>query len=138
MTTRLIARLAAAAALALAAGGCMLTTSATMSELQIPPPGKPPTVTDRPLPPLDLSGLAPDEQVGATIYHQYARAVVNVTAYVAQQRLLGGQRIDQGIQMTSRDTFESDASVFFFNSTSDDGVAPYFSGCAKASAVRFE
>lgn len=50
----------------------------------------------------------------------------------------GRQRIDQGIQMTSRDTFESDASVFFFNSPSDNGVAPYFSGCAKASAVRFE
>jgi hypothetical protein len=50
----------------------------------------------------------------------------------------GRQRIDQGIQMSSRDAFESDASIFFFNSTSDDGVAPYFSGCAKASAVRFE
>lgn len=50
----------------------------------------------------------------------------------------GRQRIDQGIQMTSRDTFESDASTSFFGSTSDNGVAPYFSGCAKASAVRFE
>jgi hypothetical protein len=40
--------------------------------------------------------------------------------------------------MTSRDAFESDASVFFFSSTSGSGVAPYFSGCAKASAVRFE
>jgi len=50
----------------------------------------------------------------------------------------GRQRIDQGIQMTSRDTFESDASVFFFGSTSGNGVAPYISGCAKASGVRFE
>jgi len=50
----------------------------------------------------------------------------------------GRQRIDQGIQMTSRDTFESDASVFFFGSTSDNGVAPYISGCAKASGIRFE
>jgi hypothetical protein len=50
----------------------------------------------------------------------------------------GRQRIDQGLRMTSRDTFESDASVFFFNSTSDNGVAPYLTGCAKASAVRFE
>jgi hypothetical protein len=50
----------------------------------------------------------------------------------------GRQRIDQGIEMTSRDTFESDASVFFFGNTSDNGVAPYFSGCAKASGVRFE
>ncbi len=50
----------------------------------------------------------------------------------------GRQRIDQGIQMTSRNTFESEASVYFFNSTSDDGVAPYISGCAKASGVRFD
>jgi hypothetical protein len=50
----------------------------------------------------------------------------------------GRQRIDQGIQMTSRDTFESDASVFFFNSTTDNGVAPYITGCARASGVRFE
>jgi hypothetical protein len=50
----------------------------------------------------------------------------------------GRQRIEQGIRMTSRDTFESDASVFFFNSASGNGVAPYFTGCARASAVRFE
>lgn len=50
----------------------------------------------------------------------------------------GRQRIEQGIQMTSRDSFESEASVFFFASTSGNGVAPYFSGCAKATGVRFE
>lgn len=50
----------------------------------------------------------------------------------------GRQRIEQGIQMKSPDSFEADASIFFFNSTSGNGVAPYFSGCAKASAVRFE
>lgn len=50
----------------------------------------------------------------------------------------GRQRIDQGIQMTSRDSFESDASVYFFNSTAPNGVAPYFTGCAKADGVRFE
>ena len=50
----------------------------------------------------------------------------------------GRQRIDQGIQMTSRDSFVSDAAVAFFNSTADNGVAPYFTGCAKASGVRFE
>ena len=48
------------------------------------------------------------------------------------------QRIDQGIQMTSRDSFVSDASVAFFNSTAPNGVAPYFIGCALASGVRFE
>jgi len=50
----------------------------------------------------------------------------------------GRQRIDQGLLMTSRDSFVSDASVFFFSSTSDNGVAPYITGCAQASAVRFE
>jgi len=50
----------------------------------------------------------------------------------------GRQRIDQGIQMTSRDSFVSDASVAFFNSTAPNGVAPYFTGCAKATGVRFE
>ena len=50
----------------------------------------------------------------------------------------GRQRLDQGIQMTSRDSFVSDASVAFFNSTAPNGVAPYFTGCARASGVRFE
>ena len=97
MTIRLVTRMAAAAALAAAVGGCALTSSATMSEVPLfPPAGKPPTVTDKPLPPLDLNGLAPDEQVAATIYHQYTRGVVNVTAFVTQQKLLGGQRVSEG------------------------------------------
>ena len=50
----------------------------------------------------------------------------------------GRQRLDQGIQMTSRDTFVSDAAVAFFDSTAPNGVAPYFTGCARASGVRFE
>lgn len=50
----------------------------------------------------------------------------------------GRQTIDQGIQMTSRDTFVSDASVAFFNSTAADSTAPYFTGCARAEGVRFQ
>jgi hypothetical protein len=50
----------------------------------------------------------------------------------------GRQTIDQGIQMTSRDTFVSDASVAFFDSTSPGSTAPYFTGCARATGVRFE
>jgi hypothetical protein len=50
----------------------------------------------------------------------------------------GRQRLDQGIQMTSRDSFVSDATVAFFAATAPDGVAPYFTGCAKAIGVRFE
>ena len=49
----------------------------------------------------------------------------------------GRQRLDQGIQMTSRDSFVSDASVAFFDGTAPNG-APYFTGCATASGVRFE
>lgn len=50
----------------------------------------------------------------------------------------GRQVIDQGIQMTSRNTFVSDAAVFFFDSTTPGSTAPYFTGCARASGVRFE
>jgi hypothetical protein len=50
----------------------------------------------------------------------------------------GRQVIDQGIQVTSRNTFVSDASVFFFDSTAPGSTAPYFTGCARAEGVRFE
>ena len=50
----------------------------------------------------------------------------------------GLQRLDQGVEMTSLNSFVSDASVAFFSSTAPNGVAPYFTGCAKASGVRFE
>lgn len=50
----------------------------------------------------------------------------------------GRQVIDQGIQLTSRSAFVSDASVFFFDSTAPGSTAPYFTGCARAEGVRFE
>jgi hypothetical protein len=50
----------------------------------------------------------------------------------------GRQTIDQGIRMTSSDTFESDASVAFFDSYTPGSSAPYFTGCARATGVRFE
>ncbi len=46
----------------------------------------------------------------------------------------GRQRVDQGITMTSRDSFTSDAAVTFFN---ESGTV-LLSGCARASGVRFE
>jgi hypothetical protein len=46
----------------------------------------------------------------------------------------GSQSIDQGIQMTSRDSFVSDATVLF----ADPAGTPSFTGCARASGVRFE
>jgi hypothetical protein len=50
----------------------------------------------------------------------------------------GRQTIDQGIQMTSRNSFVSDATVAFFDSTAPGSTAPYFTGCARATGVRFE
>jgi len=46
----------------------------------------------------------------------------------------GRQRVEQGITMTSRDSFTSDASVTFF----DTSGTVLLSGCARASGVRFE
>ena len=50
----------------------------------------------------------------------------------------GRQVIDQGIQLTSRNTFVSDASVFFFDGAAPGSTAPYFTGCARAEGIRFE
>ena len=50
----------------------------------------------------------------------------------------GRQRVDQGIQMTSRNSFVADASVAFFSTPADDGIAPYLTGCATATGNRFE
>jgi hypothetical protein len=80
------------------------------------------------------------EQIGPGAYRVISEAFIQFTTdppppppAPALQR--GRQRLDQGIQMTSRNSFVSDASVAFFSST---GVAPYFTGCARASGVRFE
>ncbi len=96
MRARALLKTALAAAAALAAAGCALTTASTTQMPAFMPPGKPPVVYDAPLPPLDLAGLQPDEQEGVTIYYQYTRAVVNVTAYVAERKLLGGERVNEG------------------------------------------
>lgn len=83
------------------------------------------------------------ERTGPGAYRVVSEAFIQFTTNPAPpppapalQR--GRQRIDQGIQMTSRDSFDSDASVAFFSATAPDGVAPYFTGCATAKGVRFE
>jgi S1-C subfamily serine protease len=96
MRTRALLQAAAVALAAILSGGCALIGASTTELPAFPPPGKPPVVQDRPLGTLDLAGLAPDEQVGATIYHQYTRAVVNVTSFYTRKRLLGGQEVGQG------------------------------------------
>jgi hypothetical protein len=45
----------------------------------------------------------------------------------------GVQRIEQGIEMTGRDNFNSEATLTFF----DEGGSVVLSGCARASAQRF-
>jgi hypothetical protein len=83
------------------------------------------------------------ERIGLRAYRAVSEAFVQFATNPAPlppapalQR--GRQRIDQGIQMTSRDHFVSDASVAFINSPADNGAAPYFSACATATADRFE
>jgi hypothetical protein len=83
------------------------------------------------------------ERTGPVSFRAFSEAYIQFTTDPAPpppapalQR--GRQVIDQGIQMTSRDTFASDASVFFFDSTAPGTTAPYFTGCARASGVRFE
>jgi S1-C subfamily serine protease len=45
--------------------------------------------TDPPLPELNLRGLSEEEATAAKVYHQHNRAVVNITALVRQQGLIG-------------------------------------------------
>jgi hypothetical protein len=45
----------------------------------------------------------------------------------------GVQRIEQGIELTGRDSFQSEATLTFF----DEGGSVVLSGCARASAQRF-
>jgi len=81
------------------------------------------------------------ERIGPGAYRVISEAFIQLASNPpppAPALQVGRQRLDQGIQMKSRDSFVSDASVAFFNSTAPNGVAPYFTGCAKASGVRFE
>jgi S1-C subfamily serine protease len=77
--------------------------------------------TDPPLPELNLNGLTPDEAIAAGIYHQYNRAVVNITAFVRQQGLIttsvgeatgSGSIIDQeGTVLTNFHVIENAGAV---------------------------
>ena len=81
------------------------------------------------------------ERIGPGAYRVISEAFIqfptNPAPPPAPALQRGRQRIDQGIQMTSWNSFVSDASVAFFDSTAPNG-APYFTGCATASGVRFE
>jgi hypothetical protein len=75
------------------------------------------------------------ERTGRNFYRAVSEAFINFTTTAPLppwQR--GYQRIDQGIQMTGRDKFESDATVTFFNTAG----AVVLSGCARAVGERME
>ena len=83
------------------------------------------------------------ERTGPGAYRAVSEAYIQFTTDPAPPPPVpalkrGRQTIDQGIQMTSRDRFVSDASVAFFDSTAPGSTAPYFTGCARAEGVRFE
>jgi hypothetical protein len=75
------------------------------------------------------------ERTGRSFYRAVSEAFINfTTAPPLPPFARGYQRIDQGIQMTGRDAFESDATVTFFNTA---GVVQ-LSGCARAVGERME
>jgi hypothetical protein len=76
------------------------------------------------------------ERLGPGAYRAVFQAFIVSPLTLPNSAVLqrGTQRVDQGIQMTSRDSFVSDASVLF----TDLAGTPAFTGCARASGVRFE
>lgn len=75
------------------------------------------------------------ERLGSGAYRAVFEAFIMFpTPNSAPPLQRGRQRVDQGITMTSRDSFTSDASVTFF----DTSGSVLLNGCARASGVRFE
>jgi hypothetical protein len=75
------------------------------------------------------------ERMGSGAYRAVLEAFIMFATPSSTPPLQRGrQRVDQGITMTSRDSFTSDASVTFFNSSGTVTL----SGCARASGVRFD
>jgi hypothetical protein len=74
------------------------------------------------------------QRLGRGTYRAVSEAFIQFGSNGPPPLQSGRQRIDQGIQMTSRDSFSSDAAVTFF----DVYGSPLLTGCARASGVRFE
>jgi hypothetical protein len=75
------------------------------------------------------------ERLGKGSYRAVFEAfILSATPNSTPPLQTGYQRVDQGITMTSRDSFTSEASVTFF----DTAGTVLLNGCARASGVRFE
>jgi hypothetical protein len=75
------------------------------------------------------------ERVGRNYYRAVSEAFIQFTTGAPLPPFArGSQRIDQGIQMTGRNSFETDATVTFF----DPAGTVLVSGCARAVGNRLE
>jgi hypothetical protein len=75
------------------------------------------------------------EHTGRNFYRVVSEAFIQfTTAPPLPPFVRGSQRLDQGLEMTGRNSFESDATVTFFNTA---GVVVQ-SGCARATGERME
>ena len=75
------------------------------------------------------------ERVGHNYYRAVSEAFIQFTTTAPLPPFVrGSQRIEQGIQMTGRNKFETDATLTFF----DTAGTVLVSGCARATGQRME
>ena len=72
-------------------------------------------------------------RTGKGTYHSVFEAFVQFTGGSYQQ---GSQRLQQDIQMTGADSWESDADIYFYDAAGELIVGPGSPGCAKAEGTR--
>lgn len=72
-------------------------------------------------------------RTGKGAYHAVFEAFVLFTGGSYQQ---GSQRLQQDIQMTGADSWESDADIYFYDAAGELIVGPGSPGCAKAAGTR--
>jgi hypothetical protein len=72
-------------------------------------------------------------RTGKGAYHSVLEAFVQFTGGSYQQ---GSQRLQQDIEMTGADSWESDADIYFYDAAGVLIVGPGSPGCAKAAGTR--
>jgi hypothetical protein len=72
-------------------------------------------------------------RTGKGAYHSVFEAFVQFTGGNYQQ---GSQRLQQDIQMTGADSWESEADIYFYDAAGELIVGPGSPGCAKAAGTR--